>query len=87
VDEVHEPQELLDLACALAETLATRAPYAMRTAKQLLNKTLEIDLASALELEQVLISKMATPEEMQAARDEAASGNATYANIFSKEQK
>jgi enoyl-CoA hydratase/carnithine racemase len=87
VDEAHEPHELLDKARALAETLATRAPYAMRTAKQLLNKTLEIDLASALELEQVLISKMATPEEMQAARDEAASRNATYANIFSKEQK
>jgi enoyl-CoA hydratase/carnithine racemase len=87
VDEVHEPEALLCEAIALADTLASRAPYAMRTAKQLLNKTLEIDLASALELELALVSKMATPEEMQAARDEAAGRSATYANIFSKEQR
>lgn len=87
VDEVHEPETLLSQAIALADTLALRAPYAMRTAKQLLNKTLEIDLATALELELVLVSKMATPEEMQAARDEAAGRSATYANIFSKEDQ
>jgi hypothetical protein len=56
----------------------------MRTAKQLLNKTLDLDLASALEFERTLIARMATPQEMQAARDEAAAHSSTYANIFSK---
>lgn len=86
VDEVFAPGSLMDGAIRLADLLATRAPYAMRTAKQLLNKSLEIDLATALELERTLIAKMATAEEMQAARDEAASRSSTYANIFSKEE-
>lgn len=84
VDEVLEPDALLPRALELAEQLATRAPYAMQTAKQLLNKTLDLDLATALELERILIARMATPEEMQAARDEAAARSSTYANIFSK---
>ena len=84
VDEVLEPDALLPRAIELASQLATRAPYAMRTAKQLLNKSLDVDLATALELERTLISRMATPAEMQAARDEAAQRSATYANIFSK---
>jgi methylglutaconyl-CoA hydratase len=85
VDEIARPEELIDAALALAETLATRAPHAMRTAKLLLNKTLDLDLATALQFEQTLIARMATPEEMQAARDEAAARSSTYANIFSKE--
>lgn len=84
VTEVAEPEALMERAFELAETLATRAPYAMRTAKQLLNKSLEVDLATALELERSLINRMGTPEEMQQARDEAAARSSTYANIFSK---
>jgi enoyl-CoA hydratase/carnithine racemase len=84
VDEVLEPEALLPRAFELAALLATRAPYAMRTAKQLLNKTLDLDLASALEFERTLIARMATPQEAQAARDEAAARSSTYANIFSK---
>jgi enoyl-CoA hydratase/carnithine racemase len=84
VDEVLEPDALLPRAFELAGVLATRAPYAMRTAKQLLNRTLDLDMASALEIERTLISKMATPEEAQAAREEAAARSATYANIFAK---
>ena len=84
VDEVLEPDALLPRAIALAEQLATRAPYAMRTAKQLLNKTLDVDLATALELERTLIARMATPQEMAEAREEAAARSSTYANIFSK---
>jgi enoyl-CoA hydratase/carnithine racemase len=84
VDEVLEPDALMLRAIELAELLATRAPYAMRTAKQLLNKALEVDLATALELERTLIAKMATPAEMQEAREEAAARSSTYANIFSK---
>lgn len=84
VDEAIEPQDLLARAFKLAEQLSTRASYALRTAKQLLNTTLEVDLQTALDLERILISKMATPAEMQQARDEASATDATYANIFSK---
>lgn len=87
VDEVVEPDSLLTRANELADLLATRAPYAMRTAKQLLNKTLEVDLATALEMERSYIAGMGTPEERQQARDEAAARSATYANIFSKPDK
>lgn len=82
VDEVHPQEELVARARRLAGVLASRAPYAMRTAKQLLNKALEVDLATALEFERTLIAKMATPEERQQAREEAAERSATYANIF-----
>jgi len=84
VDEVCQPDELMPKVTELANVLASRAPYAMRTAKQILNRTLQIDLASALELERSLISRMATPEEMQEARQEASERSATYANIFAK---
>jgi enoyl-CoA hydratase len=84
VTEVAEPEALMDRAFELAEVLASRAPYAMRTAKQLLNKSLEVDLPTALELERSLINRMGTPAEMQQARDEAAARSSTYANIFSK---
>ncbi|HEX4740234.1 MAG TPA: enoyl-CoA hydratase/isomerase family protein [Caulobacteraceae bacterium] len=84
VDEVLEPDALLPRAFELAGVLASRAPYAMRTAKQLLNRTLDLDLASALEIERTLIARMATPAEMQAAREEASARSSTYANIFAK---
>lgn len=84
VDEVLAPESLLPRAIELAEVLCTRAPFAMRTAKHLLNRSLEVSLPIALEYEKLLISKMASPEEAQAARDEAAARSATYANIFSK---
>ncbi|WP_044592021.1 enoyl-CoA hydratase/isomerase family protein [Bradyrhizobium sp. LTSPM299] len=84
VDEVCPPDELLPKVIELANVLASRAPYAMRTAKQILNRTLQIDLASALELERSLINRMGSPEEIQEARREASEKSATYANIFSK---
>jgi len=84
VDEVLAPDALLPRAFELADLLATRAPYAMRTAKQLLNRALDVDLATALELERTMIARMATPAEMQEARDEAAARSSTYANIFAK---
>jgi enoyl-CoA hydratase/carnithine racemase len=85
VDEVFDDADLMPKVFELADVLCSRAPYAMRTAKQILNRTLQIDLASALELERSLISRMATPEEMAEARREAAERSSTYANIFSKQ--
>ncbi|MBO1361696.1 enoyl-CoA hydratase/isomerase family protein [Acetobacter sacchari] len=85
VDEVCEPDHLLAQALEMAKKLSERAPFAMRTAKMLLNASLEVGLDTALAFEKAMIAKMATPEEMQAARDEAAARSTTYANIFSKE--
>ena len=84
VDKVCAPEELLSDAREFALKLASRAPYAMRTAKRLLNETLEQNLATSLRMEVDLVSKMATPEERQAARDEAAANSSTYAGIFGK---
>jgi enoyl-CoA hydratase/carnithine racemase len=83
VDEICPADALMERVFALADILASRAPYAMRTAKQLLAISQETDLATGLALERALIGRMATPEEMQAARDEAATASATYAKIFS----
>ena len=84
VDKVCAPDKLLAEARDFALKLASRAPYAMRTAKRLLNESLEQNLATSLRMEVDLVSKMGTPEERQAARDEAAATSATYAGIFAK---
>ena len=83
VDGIAEPEELLATALALAETLASRAPYAVRAAKFLLNRALEADVASALALELRVAATMATPDELAEARAEAAAQSETYARIFS----
>ena len=84
VDRVCEPDDLLKEAREYATLLASRAPYAMRTAKRLVNQAMEMDLHTALILERRLIAGMGSPEEKAAARDEAAANMSTYANIFSK---
>ena len=84
VDAVSEPDVLLDDARALADKLAVHAPYAMRTAKRLLNQSIDLDLGRALDLERELIATMGSPDEIAAARGDAAARMPTYANIFSK---
>lgn len=84
VDRVCAPDSLMDEAVDYARQLSIHAPYAMRTAKTLLNQSLEVDPATARRLEKELIRGMATPEEARAAREDAAKRMETYANIFSK---
>ena len=83
VDEVAEPEDLLTAALRLAETLAARAPYAVRAAKFLLNRALDTELAPAMALELRVVATMATADERAEARAEAAAGTETYAKIFS----
>lgn len=85
-DRVVEPDALLTCAEEFALHLAERADYALRTAKVLLNRTLEVDLQGALELERELVRSMATPEQHAAARAAAAKRMRTYAKIFSKSE-
>jgi enoyl-CoA hydratase/carnithine racemase len=75
MDAVHEE---------LVQVLIRRAPYAVRTAKVLLDRALEVDLNTALAFERQLIPKMATDAERTAAREEAMADGDTYARIFSK---
>lgn len=84
VDKVCPAETLLAEAEQFAERLASRAPYAMRAAKQILSHTLEVDLATALAFERTVIRTMGTPEEIAQAREEAARASGTYAGIFGK---
>lgn len=86
-DAVVPAEELLTAAVEFAEHLAERPAYALRTAKTLLNMSQDVPLATALELEQRLVRTMATPEEMAAARAEAARQMPTYANIFARREQ
>ena len=83
VDRVAEPDDLLTAARELADLLASRAPYAVRAAKFLLNRALDADVTSGMELELRTTLTMATPAEQADARDEAAARMGTYAKIFS----
>jgi enoyl-CoA hydratase/carnithine racemase len=84
VDKVCAADSLLAEVEAFAELLASRAPYAMRAAKQLLSRSLELDLTAALEHERTVTRRLGTPEEVAEARREASAASNTYASIFSK---
>jgi enoyl-CoA hydratase/carnithine racemase len=86
VDWVVEPEDLMRAAEEFAGRLTERADYALRTAKALLNTTLEVDLETALELERTMARSMATREQHAAARSDAARRMPTYAKIFSKRE-
>ena len=58
VSRVVEPAELMPAALELAETLAGRAPLAVREAKRLIDDGVEAPLASALTLEQRVLSAL-----------------------------
>ncbi len=68
----------------LARVLMERAGYALRTAKALIDRGLDLDLEEGLELERRMIAEMATPEERRRAQEQAAATQKTYARIFSE---
>jgi hypothetical protein len=49
-----------------------------------LNISLELKFADGLALERELVTRIATPEVMRAARERAAAERATYARIFAQ---
>lgn len=86
VDVICDEGSVLESSIEFAEReLVNKAPFAIRTAKSLIGFGMELELDEALLAERQAIAGMATPEEMQEARRKAASGNATYARIFSDE--
>jgi enoyl-CoA hydratase/carnithine racemase len=84
INKVVPREQLLPAAEEMARVFIDRAAFALATAKLLVNKAADLDLASGLTLERRLIMTMATPEERLAERDRAAATQSTYANIFSK---
>jgi enoyl-CoA hydratase len=84
VTAVHPRAELMAEAERLAAELAEKADFALATAKKLLNRALDVPLAEGLALERELVTRMATPDQMRAARERAMAKSATYSKIFSK---
>jgi (E)-benzylidenesuccinyl-CoA hydratase len=54
INEVVEPERLLDAALAHARRIAANAPLAVRAAKELAYRSRDLDLASGLRLEQAI---------------------------------
>jgi enoyl-CoA hydratase len=84
VSQVVPRAQLMERAEELAAELADKAGYALATAKKLLDRALDLPLAEGLALERELATKMATPDEMRAARERAMAKSATYGKIFAK---
>jgi enoyl-CoA hydratase len=82
VNRVVPKAELMRACEEIAAVLIERAAYAVKTAKHLINKGLELPLAEGLRLERQSIATMATPEERAEAQQRAAASQATYARIF-----
>ena len=53
VDEVYPPEELLNKAIEMANTIASKGPLAIRMAKECINRGLDMPLSNALDLEKV----------------------------------
>lgn len=87
VTEVVPAAQLAERARAIAEELAEKAGYALRTAKFLINEGAEMNLASALQFERKMIQRMATPEERQAAIERASRRSGTYDKIFKSAER
>lgn len=84
VNRVVPATELMRTCEELARVLMERAGYALKTAKALIDRGLDLDLEEGLELERRMIAEMATPEERRRAQEQAAATQKTYARIFSE---
>ena len=84
VNRVVPYAELIVESEKIARVYIERAAYALKTAKALINRGVELPLKDALVLERKMIAEMATPEERKKAQDAAAATQKTYARIFNK---
>lgn len=85
VNSVVPGEQLMDEARRYAAIFVQRAPFALATAKQLVLKSVDVDLPTGLMLERHLIASMATPEERERERDRAAATQDTYKRIFAEQ--
>jgi enoyl-CoA hydratase len=82
VNRVAPAAELMTECEKFARVLVERAAYALRAAKTLVNRGVELPLRDAIALERKIIAEMATPEERRQAQEQAAATQKTYARIF-----
>lgn len=64
VNRVVKSGELMDSALALAERLASNAPLAVQAAKELAIRSRDVDLATGLRLEQLMLRLLQTSEDV-----------------------
>ena len=83
VNRVVPAADLIKECEKMAAVHVERAAYALKTAKQLINRGVELPLKDGLVLERKMIAEMATPEERRKAQEQAAATQKTYARIFS----
>lgn len=81
-DEVVPVDDVVPAALAMAERIAAHAPYAVRLGKLLVDRSVDSDLASALDLERRLVPGMASAAEREHARREAAERSPVYRRLF-----
>ncbi|MGO9450915.1 MAG: enoyl-CoA hydratase/isomerase family protein [Candidatus Binataceae bacterium] len=84
VNRVVPAADLMTTCEEMARVFIDRAAYALKAAKMLVNRGMNLPRADGLKLERSTIAEMATPEEKRAAREQAAANQKTYARIFSK---
>jgi len=84
IDEIATGVSVLDAAHALAAQIAQNAPYAVRAAKLLLERSLETDIETALRYEKRITDTMASDSERQRERLALADRDPTYKRIFSQ---
>ncbi len=82
VDDIGPRASVVEAAETLAAELAEMAPYALRAAKLIINEGMQLTLEQGLRLERRVIMTMGTPEERQAAIEQAMARSGTYQNIF-----
>jgi enoyl-CoA hydratase len=84
VNRVVPASELVDTCEKLARVYIERAGYALKTAKILINRGIELPLKDAVAMERKMIAEMATPDERRQAQEQAAATQKTYARIFNR---
>jgi enoyl-CoA hydratase/carnithine racemase len=85
VNRIAPAAALMGVCEEMARVYIERAAYALKTAKALINRGVEVPLQAGLALERKMIAEMATPEERRKAQDQAAATQKTYARIFGKQ--
>ena len=85
VDECADAESLSARGVEFAQLLALRAGYALRAAKFLVNRGINMPLSDALALDYEVMEKMATSEERLAEMQKAAARSKTYARMFSQD--
>lgn len=84
VNRVAPAAQLMSACEQIAQVYIERAAYALKTAKALVNRGMELSLKDGIALERKMIAEMATPEERRKAQEQAAATQKTYARIFEK---